>query len=228
MRWCLRVCEDWTTGAAGYSIDLTADSRGAGADENRGARTHLTSSSFRAFRFATRCPGGRRSRCSSSPLLKPSSTTGQRQRKEKQLNATTTPTPSAPSATGQQLEKSQKSIACPKASPNRRLHRSADPRRAEGRCTGARQRFSLWTVHGPFLFWQDKREMGGASPLNKPPCGSRSPPGRRSAAPPTQQRVHLPSHPNDRISPAADSRPISQKRKNHTPCRTSSNNWHLN
>ena len=28
----------------------------------RGARTHLTSSSFRAFRFATRCPGGRRGR----------------------------------------------------------------------------------------------------------------------------------------------------------------------
>ena len=37
------------------------------------------------------------------------------------------------------------------------------------------QRFSLWTVHGPFLFWHDKREMGGASPLDKPPCGSRTP-----------------------------------------------------
>ena len=29
VRWCLRVCEDWTTGAAGYRRDLTADSRGA-------------------------------------------------------------------------------------------------------------------------------------------------------------------------------------------------------
>ena len=29
----------------------------------RGARTHLTSSSFRAFRFATRYPGGRRGLC---------------------------------------------------------------------------------------------------------------------------------------------------------------------
>ena len=38
---------------------MTADSRGAGTDENRVARTHLTSSSFRAFRFATRCPGDR-------------------------------------------------------------------------------------------------------------------------------------------------------------------------
>ena len=43
------------------------------------------------------------------------------------------------------------------------------PSRAEGHRTGARQRFSLWTVHGPFLFWQDKREMGGASWLDKPP-----------------------------------------------------------
>ena len=29
VRGCLRVCEDWTTGAAGYRRDLTADSRGA-------------------------------------------------------------------------------------------------------------------------------------------------------------------------------------------------------
>mgnify|MGYP006960528804 CR=1 FL=1 len=112
-------------GGVRYRLDGGFPRRGCGG--HRVARTHLTSSSFRAFRFATRCPGGRRSRCSSSPLLKPSSTTGQRQRKEKQLNATTTPTPSAPSATGQQLEKSQKSIACPKAGPNRRLHRSAAP-----------------------------------------------------------------------------------------------------
>ena len=34
------------------------------------------------------------------------------------------------------------------------------------------KRFSLWTVHGPFLFWHDKREMGGASPLDKPPAGA--------------------------------------------------------
>ena len=33
----------------------------------RGARTHLTSSSFRAFRFATRCPGIRRGRCPHRP-----------------------------------------------------------------------------------------------------------------------------------------------------------------
>ena len=86
-----------------------------------------------------------------------------------------TPTRSAPSATGRQLQKLQKTQACPKVRQNRRLHRYADPRRAEGYCTGARQRFSLWTVHGPFLFWQDKREMGGASWLDKPPAGADTP-----------------------------------------------------
>ena len=88
-----------------------------------------------------------------------------------------TPALSVPSATGRQSQKSQKTQACPKARPNRRLHRSVNPRRAEGHCTGARQRFSLWTVHGPFLFWHDKREMGGASAqpsawLNPRPMGT--------------------------------------------------------
>ena len=68
----------------------------------RGARTHLTSSSFRAFRFATRYPCARRGRCPHRPVAEAPSTTGQRQRKEKQLNAMTTSTPSAPSTTGRQ------------------------------------------------------------------------------------------------------------------------------
>ena len=41
-----------------------------------------------------------------------------------------TPTPSAPSATGRQSGEPQKTQACPKAGPNRRLHRYADPRTA--------------------------------------------------------------------------------------------------
>mgnify|MGYP007039986382 CR=1 FL=1 len=36
--------------------------RGGWCGGRRGARSHLTSFSFRAFRFATRCPGGRRGR----------------------------------------------------------------------------------------------------------------------------------------------------------------------
>ena len=34
VRWCLRICEDLLTGAAGYGAYLTADSRGAGAEVN--------------------------------------------------------------------------------------------------------------------------------------------------------------------------------------------------
>ena len=59
-------------------------SRGGWCVLGRGARTHLTSSSFRAFRFATRCPGECRSCCVSS-MLQLSSTTGQRQRKSAQI-----------------------------------------------------------------------------------------------------------------------------------------------
>ena len=42
-------------------------SRGGWCGSCRGARTHLTSFSFRAFRFATRCPGIRRGRCLHRP-----------------------------------------------------------------------------------------------------------------------------------------------------------------
>ena len=158
--------------------------RGCGGQ--RAARTYLTSSSFRAFRFATRSPGGRGGLCfradegigpydgvgalarddtqvgpyaqvGADALIRPphwlprGMASGSESRRRG--NATTTPMPSAPSATGRQLRESQKAIACPKARQNRRLHRSADPRRAEGHCTGARQSaLFFWTVHGPFSF----------------------------------------------------------------------------
>ena len=104
----------------------------------RGARTHLTGSSFRAFRFATRYPGGRRGLCFRAdahirPLHQFPRGTASGSEKRSRDNAITPPTTSAPSATGRQSQKSQKMIACPKAGQNRRLHRSADPRRAEAR-----------------------------------------------------------------------------------------------
>ena len=46
---------------------LQLPSRGGWCGSCRGARTHLTSFSFRAFRFATRCPGGCRGRCPHRP-----------------------------------------------------------------------------------------------------------------------------------------------------------------
>ena len=100
----------------------------------------------------------------------------QRQRKEKQFNAMTTPTRSAPSATGRQLQKSQKSLACPTASSTRRLHRYADPRRAR-RATAperAQAAFSFGPCTARFLFRKTEKKMGGASWLDKPLGGSQT------------------------------------------------------
>ena len=75
-----------------------------------------------------------------------------------------TPTTSAPSATGRQSRELQKGLACPKARPNRSRHRFAAPLQRGGPLhQSASRRLSLWTVHGPFLFWHDKREMGGGA-----------------------------------------------------------------
>ena len=55
------ACSDfaWPSGTLGSSASLQLPSRGGWCRPRRGARTHLTSFSFRAFRFATRSPGGR-------------------------------------------------------------------------------------------------------------------------------------------------------------------------
>ena len=53
----------WPSGTLGPSARSVLPSRGGWFGGYRAARTHLTSSSFRAFRFATRCPGGRRNCC---------------------------------------------------------------------------------------------------------------------------------------------------------------------
>ena len=55
------ACSDlgWPSGTLGSSARSILPSRGGWCPGRRVARTHLTSFSFRAFRFATRCPGGR-------------------------------------------------------------------------------------------------------------------------------------------------------------------------
>ena len=182
----------------------------------RGARTHLTGSSFRAFRFATRYPGGRRGLCFRAdvhirPLHQFPRGTASGSEKRSRDNAITTPTTSAPSATGRQSQKSQKMIACPKAGQNRRLHRSADPRRAEARTRrSAPSGLFFWTVHGPFSFPQDGKENGGvhpgwASPLagarpSWPPSGGLHFPGRLITAP-THSRGSLTSGPPGSSAP---------------------------
>ena len=61
---CLRGSPD---GRGGVRYRLERGFPRRGCKGQRGARTHLTSSSFRAFRFATRCPGGCRGRCLHRP-----------------------------------------------------------------------------------------------------------------------------------------------------------------
>ena len=108
----------------------------------RGARTHLTRSSFRAFRFATRCPGGRRSCCvSSMPQL--SLTTSQRQRKAAQRVSQTSPGWRFPQGPGVSV-------------PDRRKGQPAFPRRRQEVCAcadrPAEAPFSLPPGAAYFLF----------------------------------------------------------------------------
>ena len=119
-----------------------------------------------ALRSATRCRGGRRS-CCISPSLRPSSTTSQRQRKEKLANAITTPDEVGTIRHGTTVSTSQKTIACPKARQNRRLHRYADLRRAR-RATVPERAKRLFLFHRArriLFLGETKKRMGGASPV---------------------------------------------------------------
>ena len=87
-----------------------------------------------------------------------------------------TPTTSAPSATGRQSGKSQKSIACPKARPNRSSHWYADPRTRGGPLhRSAPGAFFSYTGRGAFSFWRNQKENGGRiaqlAPQLNPPGG---------------------------------------------------------
>ena len=87
-----------------------------------------------------------------------------------------TPTTSAPSATGRQSGKSQKSIACPKARPNRSRHWYADPRTRGGPLhRSAPGAFFSYTGRGAFSFWRNQQENGGRiaqlAPQLTPPGG---------------------------------------------------------
>ena len=92
-------------------------------------------------------------------------------------NALTTPTSSAPSATGRQFQKPQKAQACPTVSPNRSRHRSADPRAHGGppHRSAPKRPFLLDRARPVFFSAKTEKKMGGASPLDKPPAGAESP-----------------------------------------------------
>ena len=144
-----------------------------------------TGSSFRAFRFATRCPGGRRGCCVGPCCSFHQQPASGSEKRSKSMRRP--PRRSQQYWHGTAVPTSQKAIACPKARPNRRLHRYADSRTATLHvCAKLRPKavFSFGPCTARFLFHKMEKKMGGASLLDKPPCGSRSPPGRRPAAPP--------------------------------------------
>ena len=147
----------------------------------RGARTHLTGSSFRAFRFATRYPGGRRGLCFRAdvhirPLHQFPRGTASGSEKRSRDNAITTPTTSAPSATGRQLQTCRREK---RARRQVKIGACTDPptpvarrrERAGARLSG----LFFWTVHSPFSFPQEGKENGGCIPLDQPPAGAESP-----------------------------------------------------
>ena len=138
------ACSDfaWPSGTLGSSARSVLPSRGGWCGDRRGARTHLTSSSFRAFRFATRCPGSRRGRCPHQPLQRLPSATGQRQRKEKLDVSQTSP--------GQKLPQGQRVSV-----PDRRAGQPTIPRRRQEVCAGAdrpAEHFFFSTGRGAFSF----------------------------------------------------------------------------
>ena len=104
--------------------------RGGWCGGRRGARSHLTSFSFRAFRFATRCPGGCRGRCPHRPAAEAFINHRPAAAKREATQCDDHPDEVGTIRHGTAVSISQKRIACRSARPNRSRHRYADPRRA--------------------------------------------------------------------------------------------------
>ena len=148
------------SGTLGPSAGSILPSRGGWCGGRRGARTHLTSFSFRAFRFATRCMGCRGSWAAVGadaligPLQKPRQPPGQRQRKSAQNVSLTSPGQRIPQGPGVSV-------------PDRRKGPPTFPRRRQEVCACAGRPAVAFFLFGPctarFSFGKAKRETGGAS-----------------------------------------------------------------
>ena len=150
----------------------------------RGARTHLTSFSFRAFRFATRCPGIRRGRCLHRPAAEAFINHRPAAAKREAPQCDDHPDDLRTIRHGTAVEGIAEGPSVPEGkakseqAPIRR-----PPLRAEGHCTGARPSgLFFWTVHGPFSFRARPKRKWGVHPAGQAPCGSKDSRGRRTAA----------------------------------------------
>ena len=189
----------------------------------------MTSFSFRAFRFATRYLGNcrglyyrvdegvfpynggdgfrhpRRGRCPHRPVP-PAPIDHQASGSEKRSNSMRRPPPTtwALSATGRQRQESQKSIACPTARQNRRLHRYADPRRARRATVPERAQapFSLPPGAAYSLFGQGQKENGGRIPRGNGPLREQNPPWPTSGGPSSPKAGGLLRSASPRPAPA--------------------------
>ena len=104
-------------------------------------------------------------RASASTTARAARSEAERAEREAGQMRSCTPTTSAPSATGRQSGKSQKSIACPNARKNRSRHWYADPRTRGGPLhRSAPGAFFSYTGRGAFSFWRNQKENGGALP----------------------------------------------------------------
>ena len=157
-RWCLRVCDDLPTGAAGCGTGLNADSRGAGAKVN-GVQGRIWSASLSARSAALRAAGffavakREAAPCGNHP---------------DEVGAIRHGTAATGIAEEHSVPEGQsKSEQAPIRRP---------PLRAEGHCTGARPSgLFFWTCTARFLFRKSEKKTGGASRLDKPPAGAESP-----------------------------------------------------
>ena len=150
-RCLLRFCLAF--GHASLFCESALPSRGGWCRGRRGARTHLTSSSFRAFRFATRSLGGRRGCC----VVYAEAFIDHRPAAAKNRRSSV----SQPSP-GQRFPQG------PGVSvPDRREGQPAIPRRRQEVCAGAdrpAEAFFLFHRARPILFLWPKKRMGGGVP----------------------------------------------------------------
>ena len=115
-------------------------------------------------------------RASASTTARAARSEAERAEREAGQMRSCTPTTSAPSATGRQSRELQKSIACPKARPNRIRHWYADPPTRGGPLhRSAPGAFFSYTGRGAFSFWRNQKENGGRiaqlAPQLNPPGG---------------------------------------------------------
>ena len=181
VRGCLRVCEDWTTGAAGCRADLVVDSRGA---------VHLGSGCKDAVPLSARSASLRAALAGVGAVALSYAETHINHRpaaaKREATQCDDHPDEVGTIRHGTAVSTWQKAQACPKARQNRSRHRYADPRsrhryadpvaRGGPLHRSALSALFFWTVHGPFSFRaRPKRKWGVHPGWTSPPAGAETP-----------------------------------------------------